>query len=223
VWKIKNGGNGWSHPVHVHFEEGVILSRDGKAPPEWEKWARKDVYRIGPDKDSSEEVEMAIRFREFAGTYMEHCHNTQHEDSSMLLRWDIEHPGQFQVMPTPLPGWDGVQYVNSAALPTFRKADGDGGGNEDPATNHRGGERQCRHQCRQADRAQRAGQRHRPGRQPAADGQRPGPADSGMGTVSSNGTQVTYTPPATVASRSPPASPTWRVMPKAWSRWPRPR
>ncbi len=102
VWKIVNGGNGWSHPVHVHFEEGVILSRDGKAPPEWEKWARKDVYRIGPDADSSEEVEMAIRFREFAGTYMEHCHNTQHEDSSMLLRWDIEHPGQFQVMPTPL-------------------------------------------------------------------------------------------------------------------------
>jgi FtsP/CotA-like multicopper oxidase with cupredoxin domain len=50
VWKIKNGGNGWSHPVHVHFEEGVILSRDGKAPPEWEKWARKDVYRIGPEK-----------------------------------------------------------------------------------------------------------------------------------------------------------------------------
>lgn len=77
------------------------------------KWARKDVYRIGSEPDSSEEVEMAIRFREFAGTYMEHCHNTQHEDSSMLLRWDLEHPGQFQVMPTPLPGWDGVRYMAS--------------------------------------------------------------------------------------------------------------
>ena len=47
VWSIKAGGKGWSHPVHVHFEEGIILSRGGKAPPEWEKWARKDVYRIG--------------------------------------------------------------------------------------------------------------------------------------------------------------------------------
>jgi hypothetical protein len=47
VWNIKAGGKGWSHPVHVHFEEGIILSRGGKAPPEWEKWARKDVYRIG--------------------------------------------------------------------------------------------------------------------------------------------------------------------------------
>ncbi|RON20976.1 copper oxidase [Pseudomonas brassicacearum] len=126
VWNIKAGGTGWSHPVHVHFEEGIILSRGGKAPPEWEKWARKDVYRIGSEKDGLDNVEMAINFREFAGTYMEHCHNTQHEDNSMLLRWDIEKPGQFQLMPTPLPSWDGVRYVNSAALPTFRTGDGFG-------------------------------------------------------------------------------------------------
>ncbi|MCY1416277.1 Bacterial Ig domain protein [compost metagenome] len=75
---------------------------------------------------------MAIHFREFAGTYMEHCHNTQHEDSSMLLRWDIEHPGQFELMPTPLPSWDGVEYVATAALPTFRTGNtGNGGGDDD--------------------------------------------------------------------------------------------
>ncbi|MFJ3372239.1 multicopper oxidase domain-containing protein [Pseudomonas sp. NPDC086251] len=126
IWNIKLGGEGWSHPVHVHFEEGIILNRGGKAPPEWEKWARKDVYRIGPEKDGLDNVEIAINFREFAGTYMEHCHNTQHEDNSMLLRWDVEKPGQFQLMPTPLPSWDGVRYVNSAALPTFRIGDGNG-------------------------------------------------------------------------------------------------
>jgi manganese oxidase len=43
----------------------------------------------------------------------------QHEDHAMLLRWDLEHPGQVQLMPTPLPTWDGVEYVDSAALPTF--------------------------------------------------------------------------------------------------------
>ena len=47
VWRLLNSGT-WSHPVHIHFEEGIILRRDGKAPPEWEKWARKDVYRLGP-------------------------------------------------------------------------------------------------------------------------------------------------------------------------------
>lgn len=117
--------------MHVHFEEGIILCRDGKAPPEWEKGARKDVYRIGEGIDSSVDVEMAIHFREFSGTYMEHCNNTQHEDTSMLLRWDIEHPGQYQLMPTPLPGWDGVAYVNSAALPTFRSGDANGNNDDD--------------------------------------------------------------------------------------------
>jgi manganese oxidase len=125
IWDISTNG-GWSHPVHVHFEEGVILKRGGVAPPAWETWARKDVYRIGSEADGTSSVEMAIRFREFAGTYMEHCHNTQHEDHSMLLRWDIEHPGQTQLMPAPIPTWDGVEYVDSAALPTFRTGEGVG-------------------------------------------------------------------------------------------------
>jgi manganese oxidase len=123
VWKLKTGG-GWSHPVHVHFEEGIILRRGGKEPPEWEKWTRKDVYRIGTEPDSTQSIEFAIHFREFAGTYMEHCHNTQHEDNSMLVRWDIERPGQFQVMPTPLPTWNGVEYVKSIGLPTYRTGSG---------------------------------------------------------------------------------------------------
>jgi FtsP/CotA-like multicopper oxidase with cupredoxin domain len=125
VWEVKTGG-GWSHPVHVHFEEGIILKRGGLPPPEWEKWARKDVYRIGGEKESTSTVEIAIKFREFAGTYVEHCHNTQHEDSSMLLRWDIEKPGQFLVMPTPMPSWEGVQYAPSVGIPSFRTGSGFG-------------------------------------------------------------------------------------------------
>ena len=122
VWRIVNSGT-WSHPIHIHFEEGIILRRNGQPPPEWEKWARKDVYRLGPQSDSGDMVEIALRFREFAGTYMEHCHNTQHEDHAMLLRWDIEHPGQVKLMPTPLPSWDGVSYVDTIALPTARTGD----------------------------------------------------------------------------------------------------
>ncbi|MCP4289320.1 MAG: multicopper oxidase domain-containing protein, partial [Gammaproteobacteria bacterium] len=114
------------HPVHIHFEEGIIIRRNGEEPPEWEKWARKDMYRIGPQPDSGDVVEVALRFREFAGTYMEHCHNTQHEDHAMLMRYDIEHPGQVKLMPTPIPSWDRVTYVDSVALPTVREGDGDG-------------------------------------------------------------------------------------------------
>jgi manganese oxidase len=123
IWHIEGGTGGWSHPVHVHFEEGQILYRNGKAPPIWEKYARKDVYRIGALADTGASVDMAIRFREFAGTYVEHCHNTQHEDKAMLLRWDLQHPGQTQAINTPMPDWDGVRYDPTIYLPTYKTGD----------------------------------------------------------------------------------------------------
>ena len=125
IWRFETGG-GWSHPIHVHFEEGVILSENGEPPPEWHRWARKDVFRLGPEEDAARELEVFYNFREFAGSYVEHCHNTQHEDHAMLLRWDLEQPGQVKIMPAPIPTWDGVEYVDSIALPTFRSGDGFG-------------------------------------------------------------------------------------------------
>ena len=121
VWTIE-GTNGWSHPVHIHFEEAFVLSKDGNPPPIWERFARKDMYRVGPEVDSSLEIEIALRFREFAGTYVEHCHNTTHEDTAMLMRWDLEYPGQIKLMPSPLPSWDGVTYVTSNAFQSTRAA-----------------------------------------------------------------------------------------------------
>jgi FtsP/CotA-like multicopper oxidase with cupredoxin domain len=119
IWRLHSGG-GWQHPVHIHFEEGRILTRDGAPPPIWERWARKDVFRVGdnPTGQSSGEVEVLIRFREFVGTFVEHCHNTQHEDHAMLLRWDVRNPGQVIAIPTPIPDWEGVYYEPSEDLPT---------------------------------------------------------------------------------------------------------
>ncbi|MEO1935317.1 MAG: hypothetical protein ABGX04_11100, partial [Myxococcales bacterium] len=62
----------------------------------------------------------AMRFRDFGGAFMEHCHNTQHEDHSMLLRWDIENPGQLSPFLTPEPQWNGCTYTDSFTLPTAR-------------------------------------------------------------------------------------------------------
>ena len=36
-----------------------------------EKYARKDLYRMGPMKDSTTNVDIFIRIRDFAGTYVE--------------------------------------------------------------------------------------------------------------------------------------------------------
>ncbi len=114
IWHISTGG-GWGHPVHIHFEEGQYLARDGAIPPPWEAFARKDMYRVSnlPPPESSATIDVAIRFREFAGTFVEHCHNTTHEDKAMLLRWDNNLPGHTVRIPTPIPGWDGVTYVGA--------------------------------------------------------------------------------------------------------------
>ncbi|HCK83181.1 MAG TPA: copper oxidase [Hyphomonadaceae bacterium] len=121
IWHL-NSGDGWSHPVHIHFEEGRILSRSNlgaaQPVPSWEAGARKDVYRIGGGPDEGTDVTLLIRFREFLGTFMEHCHNTQHEDHAMLLRWDNRSPGQTVAIPTPIADWQGVYYEPSLDLPT---------------------------------------------------------------------------------------------------------
>jgi FtsP/CotA-like multicopper oxidase with cupredoxin domain len=114
IWRIHTDG-GWAHPVHIHFEEGRIISRDGGAPRLWEKWARKDLYLIGNTGDHlARSYDVAIRFREFMGSFMEHCHNTQHEDHAMLMRYDIKNPGQTLLIPAPIQTWEGTRYEPSA-------------------------------------------------------------------------------------------------------------
>jgi len=110
IWTLKNGGGGWDHPIHIHFEEGQILARDGKARnvPAWEK-GRKDVYRLRPGGD----VTLTMQFRDWGGMFMEHCHNTVHEDNAMLLRWELDDRGApfLRPLPTPIPTPQGVNFV----------------------------------------------------------------------------------------------------------------
>ena len=128
IWRFENGGNGWSHPVHAHFEEAIPLTRDGRTPPEWERWARKDMFRIGKKVEGADVYEVAIRIRDFGGTYVEHCHNTTHEDLAMLLRWDALRPGQTVPIACPIPRWDGCETVPTVTLPTAMTGDGFGPG-----------------------------------------------------------------------------------------------
>jgi FtsP/CotA-like multicopper oxidase with cupredoxin domain len=109
IWTLRNGGGGWDHPIHIHFEECQTLARDGKASnvPPWER-GRKDVWRLHPGG----EVTITLQFRDFGGMFMEHCHNTMHEDNAMLLRWEIDDNGPpfLRPLPTPIPKPQGVTF-----------------------------------------------------------------------------------------------------------------
>jgi FtsP/CotA-like multicopper oxidase with cupredoxin domain len=109
VWILRNGGGGWDHPVHIHFEEGQILSRDGSLNnvPQAER-GRKDVYRLRPGG----ELRLTMQFRDWQGMFMQHCHNTVHEDHAMLMRWEIDDGGApfLRPLPTPIPRPQGVIF-----------------------------------------------------------------------------------------------------------------
>jgi FtsP/CotA-like multicopper oxidase with cupredoxin domain len=119
-WTIRTG-NGWGHPLHLHFEEAKTLSRStGLSAMEANK--RKDVWHVG---HATGEVTFQVTFGEFGGAYVNHCHNTVHEDNAMLLRYDLikgnSNAGiddvHITVLPTPDPRPEGVTYVNSCFLP----------------------------------------------------------------------------------------------------------
>src|SRR2546427_705201 len=109
IWTLINEEDDWDHPIHIHFEEGQILARNGSASnvPAWEK-GRKDVYRLRPEG----RVTITMQFRDFGGMFMEHCHNTTHEDNAMLLRWEIDDNGApfLRPLPTPIPKPQGVTF-----------------------------------------------------------------------------------------------------------------
>jgi FtsP/CotA-like multicopper oxidase with cupredoxin domain len=84
IWIFENGGGGWAHPIHVHLDDFRVLSINGKTPPpEWR--GRKDVVVLMP----GDEVRIYVRFTNYVGKYMMHCHNTVHEDHAMMIRYDV--------------------------------------------------------------------------------------------------------------------------------------
>ena len=117
IWHLKNDGGGWDHPIHIHFEECQTLARDGSARnvPAWET-GPEGRLAAAPGR----RVTITMQFRDFAGMFMEHCHNTTHEDNAMLLRWEIDDKGApfVRPLPTPIPTPQGVTIPGPGPRPS---------------------------------------------------------------------------------------------------------
>ncbi len=67
------------HPVHVHLDPFQVTGRGGHEPGPYDAgW--KDTVDLRP----AEHVDVAIRFTDYAGRYLVHCHNLEHEDAMMM-------------------------------------------------------------------------------------------------------------------------------------------
>jgi FtsP/CotA-like multicopper oxidase with cupredoxin domain len=86
IWTFESGG-GWVHPVHIHLSSFFVLSRDGKQPPKLER-GRKEVILVGGDV--SRDARILIKFEEFTGRYVFHCHNVEHEDMRMMAQFEVQ-------------------------------------------------------------------------------------------------------------------------------------
>ncbi|MER7756478.1 multicopper oxidase domain-containing protein [Kitasatospora sp. NPDC097643] len=82
IWRLSSDVH---HPVHVHLDHFQVLGRNGKDPGRYDGgW--KDTVDLRP----AEAVEVLVRFTDYRGTYMLHCHNLEHEDMSMMADFVVE-------------------------------------------------------------------------------------------------------------------------------------
>jgi blue copper oxidase len=107
IWEFANlegGGGGMGmgmmnmampHPMHVHGVQFQVLGRQlargsesayqelsaGFVDDGW-----KDTVLVMP----GEKVQLLVRFENYAGTFLYHCHNLEHEDAGMMRNYRIE-------------------------------------------------------------------------------------------------------------------------------------
>jgi spore coat protein A, manganese oxidase len=76
VWRLISD---FHHPIHLHLAHFQVLSRGSGRPGPYDRgW--KDTLDLRP----AEEAAIIVRFDGYAGKYVFHCHNLEHEDMAMM-------------------------------------------------------------------------------------------------------------------------------------------
>jgi FtsP/CotA-like multicopper oxidase with cupredoxin domain len=83
-WTFVNKAGGWVHPIHVHDVPFQVISHGGAPPPAWER-GEKDTVALRHGDTAT----VRMKFIDFTGAYVFHCHNIEHEDMRMMTRFDV--------------------------------------------------------------------------------------------------------------------------------------
>jgi blue copper oxidase len=86
IWEIDNSMNTEIHPFHIHGVQFQVLSRTGGRGQliASEKGWKDTVLLMAYEK-----VRVIITFPQNKGKYVIHCHNLEHEDSGMMVNYEI--------------------------------------------------------------------------------------------------------------------------------------
>ena len=97
MWEFGNqrGGMSMIHPMHVHNVQFQVIEREmlpGLVEP-WETvrggyvdegW--KDTVLLMP----GERVKILLKFKDYEGLYLYHCHNLEHEDQGLMRNYRVQ-------------------------------------------------------------------------------------------------------------------------------------
>jgi FtsP/CotA-like multicopper oxidase with cupredoxin domain len=85
LWRFTTNGNA-PHPVHVHGASFQVQSRSGGRGIvfPWEGGWKDTVLLL-----DGETVEVFIRFEDYRGLYLVHCHKLEHEDHGMMSNFEV--------------------------------------------------------------------------------------------------------------------------------------
>jgi suppressor of ftsI len=74
------------HPLHVHAVQFQVVRRDGVAHEGYVDSGWKDTVLVMP----GEKATALMRFVDYPGLYLYHCHNLEHEDAGMMRNFVID-------------------------------------------------------------------------------------------------------------------------------------
>lgn len=87
IWEVVNAGMGMMnipHSFHIHDGQFRALDVNGRDPDDTMKgW--KDTFLLWP----GDTIRILVRFEEYTGKYMYHCHLLEHEDSGMMGVFEV--------------------------------------------------------------------------------------------------------------------------------------
>lgn len=93
VWEFINeaGGMGMMgamdmpHPIHIHGLQFQVLNRSGVKHRGYVDEGWKDTVLLMP----GERVRLLVRFEDYPGLFLYHCHNLEHEDMGMMRNYYV--------------------------------------------------------------------------------------------------------------------------------------
>ncbi|MGB5747413.1 MAG: multicopper oxidase family protein [Desulfobacterales bacterium] len=94
VWDFINEGGGMGmmggmempHPIHLHGMQFQVLQRQGVLHEGYVDEGWKDTVLLMP----GERVRLLVRFGDYPGIFLYHCHNLEHEDMGMMRNYLVE-------------------------------------------------------------------------------------------------------------------------------------